>query len=56
MAVRNSAFGPAEPTAFDRWLWRAAVAATLLVLLFLLLRGQRWEVVVASEWARQTWS
>ena len=25
MAVRSSAFGPVEPTALDRWLWRAAV-------------------------------
>jgi len=47
MALRNSAFGPVEPTTLDRWLWRTAVAAMLLVLLFLL-RGQRWEVVVAS--------
>ena len=47
MAVRGSAFGPVEPTALDRWLWRGAVAATLLLLVFLL-RDQRWEVVIAS--------
>src|SRR5207302_7300882 len=47
MAVRSSAFGPAESTAFDRWLWRTGVAAALLLMVFLL-RGQRWEVVIAS--------
>ena len=47
MAVRNSAFGSAEPTSLDRWIWRAAVTCALLVAL-LLLRGQRWDVVMAS--------
>jgi His/Glu/Gln/Arg/opine family amino acid ABC transporter permease subunit len=47
MAVRGSAFGPVEPTARDLWLWRAAVAATLLTGL-VMLRHERWEVVTAS--------
>jgi His/Glu/Gln/Arg/opine family amino acid ABC transporter permease subunit len=47
MAVRGSTFGPVEPTAFDRWLWRAVVTGALL-LVFILLRGQRWQVVIAS--------
>jgi His/Glu/Gln/Arg/opine family amino acid ABC transporter permease subunit len=47
MAVRSSAFGPVEPTTSDRWLWRAAVGA-MLVVGVVLLRQERWEVVVAS--------
>jgi His/Glu/Gln/Arg/opine family amino acid ABC transporter permease subunit len=47
MAMRSSAFGPVEPSTLDRWLWRAAVAGVLLLLLYLL-RAQRWEVVIAS--------
>ena len=47
MAMRGSAFGPVEPTAADRWLWRAVVAAMLLAGL-IMLRHERWEVVIAS--------
>ena len=47
MAVRDSAFGPMEPTSLDRWLWRTTVAMVLLTAIYLL-RGQRWEVVLAS--------
>jgi His/Glu/Gln/Arg/opine family amino acid ABC transporter permease subunit len=47
MAVRGSAFGPVIPTAFDRWLWRVAITGVLL-LVVILLRGQHWQVVIAS--------
>ena len=47
MAVREGTFGPAEPTALDRWLWRGLVAAGLLLLVWLVAR-ERWEVVFAS--------
>lgn len=47
MAVRDSTFGPVEPSALDRWVWRGTVAAVLAALAFLL-RNQRWEVVLAS--------
>jgi His/Glu/Gln/Arg/opine family amino acid ABC transporter permease subunit len=47
MAVRNSAFGPVQATRVERWVWRASVAGALVALL-VLLRGQRWDVVMAS--------
>jgi His/Glu/Gln/Arg/opine family amino acid ABC transporter permease subunit len=47
MAVRGSAFGPVEPTACDRWLWRAVVGGMLLAGV-VLLRHERWDVVIAS--------
>jgi His/Glu/Gln/Arg/opine family amino acid ABC transporter permease subunit len=47
MAVRESAFGPAQPTALERWGWRALIAVSVLPMAYLL-RGQRWEVVTAS--------
>lgn len=49
MAVRESAFGPAQPTALEAWGLRLILVAVSLVLAYSL-RGQRWDVVAASSY------
>lgn len=47
MAVRDSAFGPVQPTLREQWLWRGIVVVCVLLLVWLV-RDRRWDVVVTA--------